>query len=45
MYKRQEQEQGAIALRIRGKGDQGTVNYLTFKRELKEEIAQRRNSL
>ena len=40
-----EQEQGAIALRIRGKGDQGTVNYLTFKRELKEEIAQRRNSL
>lgn len=39
-----EQEMGTVALRVRGKGDQGTVNYLEFKRSLQEEIAQRRNS-
>ena len=40
-----EQEQGAIALRVRGKGDQGLTNYLSFKRELKKEIAERKNTL
>ncbi len=40
-----EQEQGAVALRIRGKGDQGTVNFLGFKRRLKEEVAKRHLTL
>lgn len=38
-----EQEQGAVALRARGKGDLGLSNYLTFKRELLEEIKDRRS--
>ncbi|MCL1804846.1 MAG: threonine--tRNA ligase [Clostridiales bacterium] len=36
-----EQDMGAVALRIRGKGDKGTVNFLAFKRKLKEEVAGR----
>lgn len=40
-----EQEQGAVSLWIRGKGDQGTVNFLSFKRRLKEEVAERRLAL
>ncbi len=40
-----EQEQGAVSLWIRGKGDQGTVNFLSFKRRLKEEVAERRLTL
>lgn len=39
-----EQEQGAVALRVRGKGDQGIANYLGFKRQLTEEIKERRNN-
>jgi threonyl-tRNA synthetase len=38
-----EQEQGAVALRVRGKGDQGVVNFIGFKRDLQEEIKERRN--
>lgn len=38
-----EQEQGAVALRARGKGDLGLSNYLTFKRELLDEIRERRS--
>ena len=40
-----EQDMGAVALRIRGKGDKGTVNFLAFKRNLKEEVAERRLDL
>lgn len=38
-----EQEQGAVALRVRGKGDQGVVNFLGFKRQILEEINEKRN--
>jgi len=40
-----EQEMGAIALRIRGKGDQGVVSFQDFKRMLLEEVAERRVEL
>ncbi|MDR0469664.1 MAG: threonine--tRNA ligase, partial [Peptococcaceae bacterium] len=36
-----EQEMGAIALRIRGKGDRGIVNFLEFKRQLQKELDER----
>jgi threonyl-tRNA synthetase len=38
-----EQAQGSIALRARGKGDLGVVNYLNFKRELLQEISEKNN--
>jgi len=38
-----EQEQGAVALRVRGKGDQGVTNFLGFKRQILEEIKEKRN--
>ncbi|MCL2122420.1 MAG: threonine--tRNA ligase, partial [Clostridiales bacterium] len=40
-----EQEMGAVALRIRGKGDKGLVNFLEFKKQLAEEAKERRLTL
>ena len=40
-----EQEMGAAALRIRGRGDQGIVNFLAFKRQLRQEVDARALSL
>ncbi|MDR1194271.1 MAG: threonine--tRNA ligase, partial [Peptococcaceae bacterium] len=37
----QEQERGTVALRERGKGDQGAADFLAFKRRLRKEIAER----
>ncbi|MCR4440724.1 MAG: threonine--tRNA ligase [Peptococcaceae bacterium] len=38
-----EMENGTVSLRTRGEGDKGTVDYHAFKRDLLEEIRQRKN--